>query len=115
MSTGLLSAIFLILIGLSLSPVARAAEADSSNDGEESDSLVKERIERERAVQDNRSVLLAHKRNYVLPLAYSNDPNDDVISASISITWKWLSSSASRHRSPRRSLPTRMRCFSALP
>jgi phospholipase A1 len=29
-------------------------------------------------VQDNRSVLLAHKRNYVLPLAYSNDPNDDV-------------------------------------
>jgi phospholipase A1 len=77
MSTGLLAVMFLILIGLSLSPVARAAEADSSND-DETDSLVKERIERERAVQDNRSVLLAHKRNYVLPLAYSNDPNDDV-------------------------------------
>ncbi len=55
---------------------AFSSDADSS--GGENDSLVLERIERERAVQDNRSVLLAHKRNYVLPLAYSNDPNDDV-------------------------------------
>ncbi len=78
MDTGYFSTIFLILIALTLSPAANAAEADSVNEGEESDSLVKERIERERAVQDNRSVLLAHKRNYVLPLAYSNDPNDEV-------------------------------------
>ena len=68
----------LALVSLMLGPGVYAHEAENHDSDEESDSLVKERIERERAVQDNRSVLLAHKRNYVLPLAYSNDPNDDV-------------------------------------
>ena len=72
------SAFILLLLSLSVNFAANAAAEDSSDEGEDTDSLVKERIERERAVQDNRSVLLAHKRNYVLPLAYSNDPNDDV-------------------------------------
>lgn len=60
------------------SPLAMAVEPDPGPSEEETESLVLERIERERAAQDNRSVLLAHKRNYVLPLAYSNDPNDEV-------------------------------------
>ena len=45
------------------------------------ESLVIERIERERAAQDNRAALLAHRRNYILPLTYSPDPNDDVFEA----------------------------------
>lgn len=45
---------------------------------DESGSLVDERIERERRAQDNRSVLLTHKRNYFLPLSYTRDPNNSV-------------------------------------
>ncbi len=48
---------------------------------DDSKSLVIDRIERERAVQDNRSVLLAHKRNYILPLTYASHPNNDVFEA----------------------------------
>ena len=65
---------------------ARAAEAGSDVAGPEiatpsestgqDDSLVIERIERERAVDDNRSVLLAHNRNYFLPVTWAPDPND---------------------------------------
>jgi phospholipase A1 len=40
------------------------------------DSLVIGRIERERAVDDNRSVLLSHRRNYLLPVTWAYDPND---------------------------------------
>jgi phospholipase A1/A2 len=43
----------------------------------ETDSLVVERIERERSVDDNRSVLLAHKRNFFLPLTWAVDPNNE--------------------------------------
>ncbi len=45
---------------------------------EKSESLVKERIKREREVQDNRSVLLAHKRNYFLPFTWAKEPNNAV-------------------------------------
>ncbi len=55
-----------------------APQAETADTAAETESLVREKIERERAVQDNRAVLLAHKRNYVLPLAYADDPNDDV-------------------------------------
>ena len=55
-----------------------ATEPEPEFGDDESGSLVIERIERERAVQDNRSVLLAHKRNYILPLTYTSHPNDDV-------------------------------------
>jgi len=41
-------------------------------------SQVQERIERERKVAGNTSVLLAHKRNYFLPLTYAKEPNDAV-------------------------------------
>jgi phospholipase A1 len=43
-----------------------------------SESLVQERIKREREVQDNPSVLLAHKRNYFLPLTWAREPNNAV-------------------------------------
>jgi phospholipase A1 len=87
--TGFLTAIRLLVFALTLSSTVDAHEVETGHDGktehtveiensEQTDSLVRERIERERAVQDNRSVLLAHKRNYVLPLAYTNSPNDDV-------------------------------------
>jgi phospholipase A1 len=45
---------------------------------EKSPSLVQERIKREREVQDNPSVLLAHKRNYFLPLTWAREPNNAV-------------------------------------
>jgi len=77
MGMGFLSAVLLIPV-LSLSHIAHAAEAEAAPGQDNTTSLIKERIERERAAQDNPAVLLAHKRNYVLPLAYSNDPNDDV-------------------------------------
>lgn len=38
--------------------------------------LVIERIERERAAQQTRSVLIAHKRNYLLPITYNRKPNN---------------------------------------
>ena len=60
------------------SPLVMAAKSEPESSDEEAESLVLERIERERAVQENRSVLLAHKRNYILPLTYAKHPNDDV-------------------------------------
>lgn len=75
---GILVALLLLTLALSISPGVYAQEDESQASDDATESLVRERIERERAVQENRSVLLAHKRNYVLPLAYSNDPNDDV-------------------------------------
>ncbi len=60
------------------------AEADTAGDiaappekVETGESLVIERIERERAAQDNASVLLAHHRNYFLPVTYAVEPNND--------------------------------------
>ena len=63
------------------SPLLMAQETDVDPGPEETGSLVKERIKREREAQDNRAVLLAHKRNYVLPLTYADQPNDDVFEA----------------------------------
>ena len=67
----------LVLLQLA-SPLLRAQETAAEPAVEENNSLVMERIEREREAQDNRSVLLAHKRNYILPLTYANNPNDEV-------------------------------------
>lgn len=72
-----LSLIWLLLA----SPLVMSHETDAESSDNETDSLVKDRIERERAVQDNRSVLLAHKRNYILPLTYASQPNNDVFEA----------------------------------
>ncbi len=69
--TGLL---LLVLVSLPASAEGSASDPEESEPG----SLVIERIKRERAAQDNRSVLLAHKRNYILPLTYASNPNDDV-------------------------------------
>ena len=71
-------ALALAALTMLASPLAMAIEPDPESSEDENESLVIERIERERAAQDNRSVLLAHKRNYILPLAYSKDPNDEV-------------------------------------
>ncbi len=67
-----------LLFALVFAPPLFADEHAPADPDEATDSLVLDRIERERDVQDNRSVLLAHKRNYVLPLAYATSPNDDV-------------------------------------
>lgn len=74
----------LLLWGSSPALAAGQAETNTSetaatgdNQPESNSSLVIDRIERERAVDDNRSVLLAHRRNYFLPLTWANDPNND--------------------------------------
>lgn len=60
-------------------PTESVQQPENGTAGDEnSGSLVIERIERERTAEDNRSVLLAHKRNYLLPLTYAAHPNDDV-------------------------------------
>jgi phospholipase A1 len=64
------------LLLLAFSPVD--ANEPQTEPSEETDSLVIDRIEREREAEDNRAVLLTHRRNYVLPLSYANEPNDDV-------------------------------------
>ena len=51
---------------LLVSPSVTAIEPNSGTVDGETGSLVMDRIERERAVLDNRSVLIAHKRNYIL-------------------------------------------------
>ena len=62
-----------------VSPLLMASDAELSNNVEgENDSLVLGRIERERVEQENSSVLVAHNRNYVLPLSYASQPNSDV-------------------------------------
>ncbi len=67
-----------LIVLLLASPLLMAHETDAAADAEETDSLVIDRIKREREAQNNRSVLLAHKRNYILPLTYANQPNNDV-------------------------------------
>ena len=67
-----------LAIAMIFSPLLCAAESDTESNDEETGSLVIDRIERERAEQHNRSVLLAHKRNYILPLSYASEPNNDV-------------------------------------
>jgi phospholipase A1 len=56
-------------------PSQAGSATEPANVGQ-GDSLVIERIERERAVQDNASVLLAHRRNYFLPLTWATNPNN---------------------------------------
>lgn len=70
----------LTLLVLAIPPVT-AAEPDTDPGENESGSLVIDRIERERAAEGNRSVLLTHKRNYILPLTYAMSPNNDVYEA----------------------------------
>ncbi len=66
-----------LIVLLLASPLLMAHETDAEPDTKETDSLVIDRIKREREAQDNRAVLLAHKRNYILPLTYASQPNDD--------------------------------------
>ena len=73
---------FPLLLVLAWLPLIASAHDDHSADVEgdtdaEGESLVLERMEREREVDDNRSVLLAHRRNYFLPLTYAKNPNED--------------------------------------
>lgn len=62
-----------------VSPLLMASATELSPDVEdEKRSLVLERRERERVEQNNNSVLVAHNRNYALPLTYASQPNNDV-------------------------------------
>jgi phospholipase A1 len=67
-----------LVVFMATSPLLNAAESNAESVEEETGSLVIDRIERERAEQHNRSVLIAHKRNYILPLTYASEPNNDV-------------------------------------
>ena len=60
---------------------AQNAEPGVAADDADTGSLVIDRLEREREAEDNRSVLLAHKRNYLLPLTYAANPNNEVYEA----------------------------------
>ena len=77
-----------LLLLLPLCALAQSVETSSTSEvqpdsgtqteiEEPAESLVNERIERERAVGDNRSVLIAHKRNYFLPLTWASNPNNE--------------------------------------
>jgi phospholipase A1 len=79
--------IFGLLLLLPLAALAQSVESGSTvevqpDSGVQSgieapaESLVNERIARERAVDDNRSVLIAHRRNYFLPLTWASNPNN---------------------------------------
>ncbi len=70
--------VIVVMLQVLSATAATAAETAAEPEQDESASLVLDRIEREREAQNNRSVLLAHKRNYILPLNYTDDPNDDV-------------------------------------
>jgi len=58
------------------SPMALSQETGEETSAENPDSLVLDRIRREREVMDSRSVLLPHRRNYVLPLTWASQPNN---------------------------------------
>ncbi len=66
----------ILIFSLLASPYLMATETES---GSEQSGLITERIQREHEVEDNRSVLLAHKRNYFLPVTYMKHPNNDPI------------------------------------
>lgn len=74
-STNLLKTPILI-VSLLASPCLMATETESAS---EQSGLVSDRFQREHEVEDNRSVLLAHKRNYILPVTYMKHPNNDPI------------------------------------
>jgi phospholipase A1 len=84
----ILSLLFLIPMCVQAQSVEPAAaievQPDSSTSTEieaPTESLVIERIERERSVEDNRSVLIAHKRNYFLPVTWASNPNNEPFEA----------------------------------
>ena len=58
------------------SPMGLSQETGEETNAENPDSLVLDRIRREREVMDSRSVLLPHRRNYVLPLTWASQPNN---------------------------------------
>jgi phospholipase A1 len=67
---------FSLALLLLASSLAMSAETDEESSYGNPDSLIVERIRRERAVKDNRSVLIPHRRNYFLPLTWASQPNN---------------------------------------
>ena len=73
--------VFMLLV-LPATAAANEATGDApvsepQNQEDSNGSLVIERIQRERAVDDNRSVLIAHRRNYFLPVTWAREPNNE--------------------------------------
>lgn len=44
---------------------------------EASDSLIHQRMQREQVAQNVRSVLIPHRRNYIMPISYVSNPNEE--------------------------------------
>lgn len=76
--------LLLLLASSSLQAAGTDASGQSDESGQEQDpgSLVVDRIKREQALSQNRSALLAHQRNYLLPLTWAPRPRQTRISAS---------------------------------
>ena len=51
-------------------------DTDKSLDGVSDDSLLTQRIKREKTLANNRNSITPHKRNYFLPITYVDEPNE---------------------------------------
>ena len=71
-----MSRIFTILISVFLTAVLGADMARAEAD-DPSSTAVRRRLAMEQAARDNPFLLLPHRPNYILPLAYAIDPNEE--------------------------------------
>jgi len=64
-------AVFIVIMALSVSAASAASFAD------EQTTAVRQRLAMESAARDNPFLLLPHRPNYILPVAYNQQPNDE--------------------------------------
>ena len=62
-----------------LREICRSINQQTSSDSNEKDELspLEERLKNERATRDNPAVITPHKRNYILPISYVDNPNGE--------------------------------------
>ena len=79
-------ALLLLLTSASLQAIEIDTGSQTDETGQEQDqgSLVEERIKRELALSQNRSALLAHRRNYFLPLTWTPRPGQALFTGNTS-------------------------------
>lgn len=56
---------------------AAGESGEAAADDEFSGSLIRERIRREQLAEQTRSILIPHRRNYLIPVSYNRTPNDE--------------------------------------